>query len=484
MDIKQLKFRLYKRLEAKQGEIYSEIEKASQEIPRDLRGKIGLSSDMSGCPGPRRKDIREACEKASRRVIPLGYLADEVRDIVKESYGDDYDAVITNTCEAALWISFDALCSPPMGKGDNYQSCYIAPYERHLHHQGSYGRPFPPKYKDLFADRGCTSGEMGFLGKRQTNLYTVIVPLDGAKYECHGIKYSPAPLLTKVDPEKSYEKIAKTAACHSTSLAGITSLGFDTPGYGYSEKDTDGTPKMQKLLSQIAKEYNIVYIVDNATGLPFIGSDIRKVGADIMAYSMDKSPGAPICGLIIGKEEVMVPIRRALGMHSSRWGSSCYGKAAYVTNDPGRESLAGAIAAMKVLREKPEVVTRPVDATYEIILEEMKNLDSEISKYLIVTRSHNSSTIEINYENTWSEDRIGFPIFTIDDMYAGTNILMRGLEVMGIIPTIAYDANCYIDPGQGTTDENGQLIEENMRYAVRGLFRVMEIVSKFWNSSD
>lgn len=488
MSTKQFRAHLYKKLAEKQSEIYSECEKVSRQIgiPSDLKGQIGISGAISGCPAaPIRKDIRQAMEEASAKTIPLKRMADEVRFLVKESYGDDYDGLVVSTCEAALWVAFDALFSPPLaGRGDSYQTCYIAPYERHMHHQAAYGRPFPPKYKDFIADRGVTGGEMGMAGKRQANLSTVIVPLEGAKYECHGLKYYPVPLLMKVNAEKSYEKLLKVAARYASSLAGIASLGFDTPGYGYGEKDSDGTPKLQKLISQIAKEYNIVYLVDSAHAAPFTGIDIRKNGADLIAYSMDKVSGAPICGLIIGKEEVMVPLRRALGIHSDRSGTgTAYGKAGYVTFDPGKESLAGVIQAMKVLREQPEILTDPIDGMYEIILQEMNNLTPEISEHLIVTKSYNSLCVEINYENTWSENRIGFPIFSIEDLYAGSDVFMNGVQRMGIVPTIDYDANLVISPKARCVDENGRLIEEYMRYGIRALFQVMNIVWKFWKQN-
>lgn len=483
--MKQLRMQLYRGLARKQGQIYSEIEKIPQQIriPDELKGKLSLYRGSSGCPPPIRREALEAILEVEKTVHPNKYLAEELRVLVKETYGDEYDAVGTSTCEAALWIIFDTLCSPSMGKGDAYQTCYIAPYERHMHHQGAYGRPFPPKYKDFITDHGVTAGETGMLGKRQNNLSTVIVPLEGAKYGCHGIKYYPTPLLTKVNPDKSYEKIANVAARHSSSLVGITSLGYETPGYGYGDKDADGTPKLQKLLSQIAREYNIPYLADNAAGAPIIGNDIRKIGADIMVYTTDKCMRAPIGGLIIGKEEIMVPLRRALGMHSTRSGGLAYGKADYVGYDPGRTSLAGIIAMLKVLRENPETFTKAVDTTYEIVLEEIKNnVDPEISKHFIVTKSYNWLAVEINYENTWSEDRIGFPIFPVEDVYAGTNMIGVGLEKAGIIQgLLSYAGNIMVGPGHGTADENGQLIEKNMRYVVRTLFKVMEVIAKFWN---
>ena len=485
---KRFRAYLYKKLAEKQSEIYSECEKVPDQIgiPSELKGQIGLSGALSGCPAaPIRSDIRQAMEDASARTIPLKNMVDEVTFLVKERYGDEYDGLVVDTCEAALWVAFDTLFSPPLaGRGDNYQARYIAPYERHMHHQAAYGRPFPPKYKDLLADRGVTAGEMGMLGKRQNNLSTVIVPLEGAKYECHGLKYHVVPLLTKVDAEKSYEELAKAAARHASALVGITSLGMDTPGYGYGDKDDDGTPRLQKLISQIAKEYNIVYLIDIANAAPFTGVDIRKNGADIMVYSMDKVSGAPICGLIIGKENIMVTLRRALGMHTDRPGTgTAYGKAGYVTFDPGKESLSGAIQAMKVLSERPEILTDPVDGTYEIIMQEMKDLNPAIAEHLMVTKSYTSLVVEINYENTWSGDRIGFPIFGIEDLYAGSDIFSNAVQRIGIGPTIDYDANLVISAKARCVDENGRLIEEYMRYGIRALFQTMNIIWRVWKQA-
>lgn len=476
------KFQMYKHLQANIPNIYAEAKKAADEIgiPGEIRGKFGLTGAISGCPAPLRKDIMEASEKGAVEVIPLAKLMDEIREIVKDVYGDEYDAAATSTCEAGLWASFDTLFTPPiMGRGDNYRARYIAPYEKHLHHQGSYGRPFPPRFKDIFADRGSTAGELGFYGKRQNNLDTIIVRLPGARYDVHGIKYHPVPLLTDVDPDAAMEKLSCTAADHKSLLTGVTSLGYDTPGYGYGAKDENGTPVLQKVLAEVAHRYDIPYVVDNAWGLPFVGFDPRKTGADVVIYSMDKATGAATSGLIIGREEYMVPIRRALGMHGDRYGTTAsYGKAAYVTFDPGKEALLTQIQALKVLRDQPELLTRPVDELEKIVKEEFSQLPTTLQKGIIISKSYNSTAVEINYEGTWKEGKIGIPIFTIEDMYAGSNILQTGLSQMGIIPTIAYDANIYISPGLGTTDEFGMVREKETRYAVRGLVRLIEIVCK------
>jgi len=260
-------------------------------------------------------------------------------------------------------------------------------------------------------------------------------------------------------------------------LTGVVSLGYDTPGYGYAIKDADGVPIIQKYHGQLAKEYNVPYVVDNAWGLPFVGFDPVKTGADAVVYSMDKATGSATSGLIIGKEDVMVPIRRALGMHGDRWGTtSSYGKAAYVTFDPGKEALLTQIQALKVLRDKPEILTKPVDDMEKIVREEFAKLPKELQDGLIISKSYNSTAVEVNYENTWKDGKMGIPIFSIEDMYSGSNLFQAGMSQMGVIPTVAYDANIYISTGLGTTDENGQLIERETRWAVSCLVKLIEIV--------
>jgi len=463
------RFQMYRHLEKNKDKVLAEAEKASMEIgiPGDLRGNVGLTGAVSGCHGLLLNEVARAIDASSRKIIPNKILNEEIREIVKDVYGDEYDAATVSTCEAALWLTFDVLASPPFtGRGEAYRARYIAPYERHMHHQASYGRPFPGKYKDLYADRGCTAGELGFYGKRHFNLDVVIVPLEGAKYE--------------LDPGPSLKKIEEFARFHAGSLAAFTSLGYDTPGYGYGVKDEDGVPQLQKGLGDLAKKFNVPYVVDNAWGTPFVGTDIRKINADVMMYSADKSALGPTAGLIIGKEDVMIPIRRALGIHGERWGTgTSHGKAAYVTIDPGKEGLVGTIAALKILRDRPEVITEPMNKTYDIVLEEFEDIDSKIKEGLVISKSVNSGAVEINYENTWKYDDLGLPIFPIEDFYAGSELLMNCIIRMGVVPTITYDGNIFISPGMGTADEDGNLLEEPMRHAVRAVAKSLEIIGKY-----
>ncbi|MDD4895170.1 MAG: hypothetical protein PHS21_00145 [Atribacterota bacterium] len=477
------KFQMYRHLQENIPNIYAEARKAADEIgiPKDIRGKFGLTGAISGCHGLPFKEVREAESYYSEKIIPNKIFDEEIREIVKDVYGDKYDGVAVNTCEGALWVAFDVLATPPMqGRGDNYRSRYIIPYEKHLHHHGGYGRPFPGKYKDLLADRGTTPGELGFYGKRQNNLDCVIVPLEGANYDCHGIKYHPCVQLSNIDPEASIKLFKKNAERHAPYLTAFTSLGYDTPGYGYGVKDKEGTPLLQKMLGELAQDYNVPYIVDNAWGAPFVGTDIRMNNADLICYSMDKASSSVTAGLIIGKEDLLVDIRRALGVHGDRWGTgSSHGKAAYVTVDPGKEALVGVIASLKVLRDNPKRLKDPVDQLYQITREEFTKINKKIRDDFIISKSYNSSAVEINYENSWQKNSLGIPIFSIEDMYSGTNIFQSGTAQMGIIPTIAYDGNIFVSPGLGTTDNDGNHIEERARWAVQGMVRLIEITCKY-----
>lgn len=476
------KFQMYTKLQKEKLEIFAELKKSADEIgiPIEKRGKFGLTGAISGMPSPLKARIEKAMMEESQKCVPLAYYIDEIRAIVKDVYGDDYDAAVTNTCEGSLWISFDSLFTPPnLGRGDNYRTRYITPYEKHFHHHGAYGRPFPARYKDIICDRGVTSGELGFYGKRQNNLDTVIVPLEGAEYPVHGIKYYPVPFLTGVNVNDSLKVIEENAQRHATMLSGFSSLGYDTPGYGYADRDAEGTPRLLQGIAKIAKKFNVPYVIDNAWGIPFIGTSIKKIGADVMCYSLDKASWAPTGSLIIGTEESMIPIRRAMGLHGARSGTtSAYGKAAYVTMDPGKEALSGIVEALKMIRDEPNLLKKPIDDLFDLIKEEFATINPKIRSHFRISKSYNSGAVEINYEDSWKSNQLGIPVFSIEDMYANSHLIQDGCAAMGIVPTIAYDANIFVSPGLGTSDAQGNLDHDMMRKAIKGLVVVIETVSR------
>jgi hypothetical protein len=439
-----------------------------------------MSGATSANPGRPHRQVLEAIEAAATHSTPMVQLGDELRRVVKSVYGDAYDAALAANSEAGLWVCFNALITPPtMGSGAPYRTRYVVPYERHIEHHGSYGRPWPARYKDIFADRGATAGELGLLGRRQELTDAVIVKLVGARYDVHGIKSYVCPLLLDVDAEGSAAALGRMASLQAGWLGGFVSLGYDTPGYGYGSKDADGTPALQRLIGTLAQDHGVPYIADNASGMPFLGTDLRRTGADVMLFSMDKLSGGPCAGLLVGREDAMVNIRRALGVHSERFGTaSSYGKGGYVAADPGREALAGSLAALRLLRDSPEQVTRPIDLLYDIVRDAYSTYVDEVGAGIVITRSVNAGGVEINYQRSWDGQNFGIPIFSHEDRIAGSNLFSLILSRLGVQPGVADDGSAMITPGIGTLDDSG-LIEDAVRDVACAVFAALGLLRRW-----
>ena len=160
----QSRFRFYQQLSQNRFKIHDEARRAADELGLSkFEGQIGLYPTGSASPPSLPKYVAEAIVKASKLpVLTMSKLEDELREIVKDVYGDDYDAAATNTCESALRVCFETLFAPPtMRKGDAYRTRYITLYNHDIEFTAAYGRPFPPKYKNVFVDRSVSAGEMG-----------------------------------------------------------------------------------------------------------------------------------------------------------------------------------------------------------------------------------------------------------------------------------------------------------------------------------
>ncbi len=474
---------LYRDLGAAQAKILADVEKAGEAIiPKDMKGKLAVAGTVSGHPVGLRRNVIQAIADMEQDPRPLASLNYDLRALIKEYYGDGYDGVVVSTGEAGLNLIYEAFASSPMGRGEAYQTTYIVPYERHIHHHGAYGRPFPPRYRDIFAERGVTAGELGQAGKRIPNLRTVIVPLAGADYTLHGVKQHPGVLLTQVKAAESAARVRAQAERFGDTLAVIASLGYDTPSYGYGEKDADGVPTLQRLYGQIAREFNVPYVADNATGVPFIGNGPDTIGADMMVFSMDKIARAPHSGLIIGREEYLYTLNRAMGVAPGRAAAPSYGKAAYVTFDAGRQAMTGIIETMKhtLSRDRADI-ERPVDLTEEIVLDEASALPAELRGKILITKTQHNMGVELTVHPSWYGGALGFPIHCAEDNYSGTNVFQNAIGRIGIEPAYAYDGTIGIRPGgRGTLDDDGVLIEDNMRLVARGIFKTIEVVWEHW----
>jgi len=102
----------------------------------------------------------------------------------------------------------------------------------------------------------------------------------------------------------------------------------------------------------------------------------------------------------------------------------------------------------------------------------------------VIYKSVNCQSVELNYYDSWANGAWGLPVFSIEDMYAGSHLLQNAMSQMGMIPTIAYDANIMISNGVGNLDEEGRLLERPTRLAVRGMFKIMEILGRYAGMLD
>lgn len=484
------RYQWYQHIYENVPKIHEEARRYGEELGIDkLEHDVGMYAGTSSRPGNLPDYVLDEIIAANRggSTLTLREVEDQVRELVKDVYGDEYDAAVANTCEAALRISMETLLAPPaLRRGDAYRSRFLMLYGEDYEWMGGYGRAFPPKYKNLLVDRTVAAGELGVEGKSLANLEALYVRFAGAKYVSHGIRFNPAPLLTRVDVDKTIEKVSKVAARHAHLLSGVTCLGYDTPSYGYSQKDKSGAPTLKRLLGELAKEYDVPFIIDNASCLPIIGVDPRLIGADIMTYSMDKAARAPTCGLIIGREEVMNPIRKGMGLGGQRYGEvSSHGKAVFTFSDPGRDAMVGLLAYLKVLRDSPYLVVDPIDKFHEIIVDEFQSLEpARFREKLIFTKSYHLGGTELNYEQTWDGEGFGIPIFTLEDLWANTNPIVSAQAEMGVEPATIYSGNVFLGPGLGTLDHDGNLIEEYARLAAKSLVKAVEIVCQYAGLSD
>jgi len=448
-----------------------------------FNGQLGLTSTMSSCPGPLSKSVLEALAEARKKsVLPIRLVENELREVAKDAYGDEFDGVVLNTCESALRVAFETLMAPPiMARGSTYRARFIAPYTADDEFMAAYGRPFPPKYKNLWIDRSVSAGELGVEAKALANLDALIVRLVGARYEAHGINLNTCSLLADVDPMISASKIEEIALRHIDSLAGFETIGQDIPGYGYGAKDSDGVPTLQRLIGELAEKYDLPYIVDAAVGVPVIGTHPKDVHASVMMWSMDKLGHTITSGLLVGREEEMVVMRKSLGLHGERTGSvSSHGKAISSFADPGRDAVIGIITLLRNLLDDPRIITDPLDKMHKITVDEFSKLEpSRLRDGLLITKSYHCGSIEINYQHTWKQDKFGIPISSTEDAFTDTDLIGYALSEMGINPPSAANADILITPGLGDLDDDGKLIEENTRMAVRGLVRAIEIVCKY-----
>ncbi len=445
-----------------------------------LNSQFGLYSGASSCPARLPNYVIEAIVEANKtEVLPVRDVEDELRGVAKDIFGDTYDVAVVNTCEAALRVVIETLMAPPfMRKGDAYRGRMIFPYGEDIEWGAAYGRAFPPKYKNAAIDRSVSAGELGMEAKCLPNLDTVFVKFSNARYEVHGVRQNLVPFLTDIDVDATTERLRVACERHVEYLSGFHTVGYDTPGYGYGEKVENGAPRLMQEIGALARDYDVPFLIDAASCVPGIGLTPKDAGADLMVWSMDKAGRSPAAGLIVGTEETMLSVRKALGLGGQRFGHvSSHGKAVHSATDPGRDTIVGLTAYMKVVRDDPDRIRGPVDQYHEILVNAFKDLiPIRFREKLIFTKSYHMGGTELNYSETWDGDGFGIPLFTLEDLYADTNPICLATQAMGIEPATIYAGNMLLNPGLGLLDDEGGLILERAELVARALVKSVEIV--------
>ena len=301
----------------------------------------------------------------------------------------------------------------------------------------------------------------------------------GARYEVHGIKPNVVSLLTDADPVATGEAVQRAIDWHGSSVTAIVTLGYETTGSGRGRKTEDGTAALMVAMGDLARRYGVPYIVDKARGIPFLGSHPDAYSADLVLYSMDKVAGALTSGLVIGREERLIGLRRAMGVHSERFGGTPpHGKGRYAAFDPGREALVSQLAALEWIRDNADLIHGNIERLHGIAVEAFAALSERYPSAILIERTEDTGGIEINYTRTWNGDGFGIPIFNAEDGAAGTNLIAAGLAQLGIHPPGGEEGNLIVTPERGLLDEDGVLIEERARAALTGLAKVLEVLSQ------
>jgi hypothetical protein len=115
----------YQHLHERTPEIEREARTAAARLGlQNNRGPLALYSGMSSCPSPLAPEVLAAMMRANREEFTsVQSIADSIRSLIKDAFGDDFDCAVVNTCEAGLRVAIETLVAPPiMRRGDSYRA--------------------------------------------------------------------------------------------------------------------------------------------------------------------------------------------------------------------------------------------------------------------------------------------------------------------------------------------------------------------------
>ena len=98
------KFQWYQQIYNNTPKILEEARQISKKLGFEkVRDRVGLYPGSSSCPGPLPNYVLNAVIEANKTpILPLRRVGDELREVVKDIYGDEYDVATANTCEAGM----------------------------------------------------------------------------------------------------------------------------------------------------------------------------------------------------------------------------------------------------------------------------------------------------------------------------------------------------------------------------------------------
>ena len=59
--------------------------------------------------------------------------------------------------------------------------------------------------------------------------------------------------------------------------------------------------------------------------------------------------------------------------------------------------MTGILAALRILRDEPDIVLNAIDTTWHIVSEEFERVRGQLKPGFLITRSVNAGGVEINY---------------------------------------------------------------------------------------
>jgi hypothetical protein len=423
------RFRMYESLAKAARDILDQAQRAAIE---------GAPPDVTGRPEPPRRSDDDGS-------VPD--LINRIRELVKDTYGDAYDACPTVSTSAAL-----ALCravaipdgTQPDRNGNVAGSlAVVVPRQKPSELLAGF-RPLPPKYGLVpgFSAHGETKVGPGPLA-------AVLVPLSGASYSYHGIVPGPVAMLANAQSGPSLQGVAAAAEACYPHLAGIMALGTAVPGCGFTEANDDGVPELHAGLGEIAAEFDVPFLVDNTPGTPFLGPDLSKAMVSAAVFG-PFGPGGP--GLLIGVEELVIPMLELAGGGGHKGPSRVSAGGTSPPVLPSKDSLRDTVELMTEARRNPEPFGRVVDRIYDTAVSGFAHLEDDFKRALRFKKNYAGLSVEVNYEDTWNEG-MGFPVFSGQDALAGTHLLREGLKRMGVTSISTADAAIVIGIPRQTLNE-------------------------------